>query len=217
MVALSSKDLLVDILAWASLLFYFVCFIPQIIKNYRIKSASGLSSYTLIAYCIGYLSMLLYVFCLDLILPYKIIVPLEFGAVSVIIGQRFYYDGLFADRALFWVVASSVFIACLLTPLALLYPYEIGSMSGWVSLVMFVAYPIPQVIKVFRERSVKGFSFGFVTLLAMAGGSELLVALIRDLPLQTLLTATKGVVVYIIFCIQFLLYAKKPTKLYAPE
>lgn len=163
------------------------------------------------AYFIGYFSIIYYIFCIDLILPYKIIVPMEFGAMVVIVGQRFYYDGFFSDMPFFYTILGSTFFTLMLAPLALYYPYELGTVCGWFSLAMFTAHPIPQVIKIFRERSVEGFSFGFVTLLALAVTCELCVALVRGLPIQTLFMALKGLFFYVIFCIQFWFYWPRRT------
>ena len=200
------SDWCVDVVAWAALFFYFACFIPQIIENYRIKSTRGLSKYSMVAYFFGYFAVIYYIFCLDLILPYKIVVPMEFAAMAVIVGQRFYYDGLFTDMTFFYGILGSTIFTLMLAPVAFYYPMTVGAVCGWLSLALFIAHPIPQVVKNFRERSVEGFSFGFVTLLAIAVTCELIVALVRGLPLQTLCMALKGLFFYIIFCVQFWLY-----------
>lgn len=195
--------------AWAALAFYFGCFIPQIIENYRIKSTKGLSPLAMLAYLVGYLALFYYIFLLDLMLPYKVFVPLECTALVILIFQRFYYQGIYSKPWFFWGFISIVSVSAICFPLALLYPMSFGGICGWISLVMFIVQPIPQVIKVYREQSVEGFSFGFVTLQAIAVGCEFTVAVLFKLPAQTVLMVVKGFIFYLVFCHQFWLYGKK--------
>lgn len=195
--------------AWAALAFYFGCFIPQIVENYRIKSTKGLSPLAMLIYFVAYLSLLYYIFLLDLMLPYKVFVPLESAALIVLIAQRFYYQGLYSSKLFFWGFIGVVLGSIICFPLAMLYPTSFGGLCGWISLVTFVSQPIPQVIKIYQEQSVEGFSFGFVTLQAIAVGCEFTVAMLFHLPAQTVLMVVKGFVFYLIYCHQFWLYGKK--------
>jgi uncharacterized protein with PQ loop repeat len=201
---------LIDIFAWFALIFYTASFIPQLFENMRLRSTRGLSSISLIAYFIGYSSQMYYIFCKDLILPYKVIVPIEFCFMLIIAIQRFRYEGFFFDMLFFYFIIGTSFSTLLIFPIAVLYPYEVGSICGWISLICFISHPIPQVIKNYREKSIEGFSFGFVTLLAIAVTFELFVAIFRNLPIPTMGTAIKGHFFYMIFCYQFFLYKKKP-------
>ena len=199
----------IDVVAWVSLFFYFICFIPQIIENFRIKSTRGLSRISLVAYFVGYLAMLYYIFLLDLLLPYKVVVPLEFACMAVIALQRFHYEGIFTDKMFFACITSSVAVAIFIFPLVWVCPLALGAVCGWISLAGFLIHPVPQIIKVYHEKSVEGFSFGFVTLLAIAVTCELMVALVRGLPIQTVFMALKGLFFYVIFCWQFWRYSKR--------
>ncbi len=195
--------------AWAALAFYFGCFIPQIIENYRMKSTKGLSPLAMLVYLVAYLSLFYYIFLLDLMLPYKVFVPLECSALVVLIVQRFYYQGLFSSKLFFWGFVSIMGLSVICFPLAVAYPIGFGGICGWISLLFFLAQPIPQVVKVYREQSVEGFSFGFVTLQAIAVGCEFMVAILFHLPPQTVLMVIKGFLFYLVFCHQFWLYGAK--------
>jgi uncharacterized protein with PQ loop repeat len=200
---------LTALLAWVALIFYALSLIPQMIKNASLKTTQGLSSLSLIAYFFGYGTNLTYIYALSLILPYKIIVPIEFFFMLIIISQKFYYEGLLRDKAFFYsiLITSIIIVLCII--FAFHYTFFIGSLCGWISLFCFIAHPIPQVIKNYRRKSVEGFSFGFVTLLAIAVTCELIVAIIKKLPPQTFGCSLKGLFFYIIFCYQFWLYKGK--------
>ena len=202
------NGLVAEILAWIALTFYTACFIPQMLENYRYKSVSGLSDMYLVAYFVAYASLAYYVFCLDLFFPYKVMVPIECIILAFIIGQRFYYDGFFIDwknRTLFWI---SVMMFVGLFPFAWIYPVLVGNICGWISAIFFIITPIPQIWKVYKAKSVVGFSFAFITVNALAGVCELTVAFMKQLPVQTWVMILKGAVFYVIFCYQFYFYRK---------
>ncbi len=201
--------LYVEILLWFSLTFYTVCFFPQILKNYREKSTKGLSSVMLLAYYIAYIPMIYYVFYCDLILPYKIVLPIEVAVMTFMIMQKFYYHGLFADKLFLAQFLGINLIMIGLYPVSLHNPYAFGMGCGWVACVFFAIYPIPQVIKLYRTKSVKGFSFGFVTVQACAFLCEGIAAVLKHLPLPTIFMIAKGFIFYAIFCYQFWLYKKR--------
>ncbi len=198
-----------ELFACAALSFYTTCFFPQIFKNYREKSTNGLSNLLLLSYYIAYGSTLYYVFYCDLIWPYKIMVPVEMTVMSIMIAQKFYYHGIRADK-FFWaqfLIINALMIG--IFPLSLNNPYAFGMGCGWVSCVFFSLYPVPQVIKLFRTKSIVGFSFGFVTVQFFAFIFEGIAAVLKHLPLPTVVLIGKGFVFYAIFCYQFWAYRKK--------
>ena len=62
---------------WVALIFYSVCFFPQIFENYKKKSGKGISDFMLTLILNGYLALVVYVYLLDLHISYKIVVPLN--------------------------------------------------------------------------------------------------------------------------------------------
>lgn len=199
----------IEILLWLSLTFYTVCFFPQIVKNYRAKSTEGLSDLFLLSYYIAYGAMLYYIFHCNLTLPYKIILPIEMTVLTSMIMQKLYYHGFAQNKWFFIQFLSLNAIMIGLYPISLYCPYEFGMAGGWVAFVFFAIYPIPQVLKLYRTKSVEGFSFGFISVQALAFLSEGIVAVIKQLPLPTLFMVAKGFVFYAIFSYQFWLYRKR--------
>lgn len=200
---------IVELLVWASLTFYTVCFFPQILKNYQEKSTRGLSNVMLLAYYVAYIPMLYYVFYCDLILPYKVVLPIEVAVMTLMIFQKFYYHGLWSDKLFLSQFVGINLLMGLLYPLSRINPYSFGMACGWVACVFFAIYPIPQVVKLYRTKSVEGFSFGFVTVQACAFLCEGIAAVLKNLPLPTLFMIAKGFIFYGIFCWQFWLYKKR--------
>jgi uncharacterized protein with PQ loop repeat len=200
---------LIALLAWVALIFYALSLIPQIIENASLKTTQGLSSLSLIAYFFGYGTCITYIYSLNLLLAYKVIIPIEFFFMLIIILQKFYYEGFLKDKSFFYSILITSIIIALCIILAFYCTLFIGSLCGWISLFCFIVHPIPQVIKNYRRKSVEGFSFGFVTLLAIAVICELIVVIIKKLPPQTLGCSLKGLFFYIIFCYQFWLYKRK--------
>src|SRR3990170_2460551 len=148
-----------DVSMWASMTFYFVCFIPQIIKNFKLKSGSGVSEFLLLLYLNSYLFLMFYIFGLSLPLAYRILVPLQGLATVVLIVQRLYYEPVLRLIGLY-IVNIGVFASAI--PLVLKNPVEIGPLAGWLAFAVMLFNQLPQAIKVYREKSVAGFSFMFV-------------------------------------------------------
>ena len=73
-------------------------------------------------------------------------------------------------------------------------------------MLIWATYQIPQVVKVFLEKSVHGFSFSLVSLVAFGDAIELIVALLLGLPAPTLFNDFRGILIYVIFSLQFWYY-----------
>ncbi len=194
------------LLLTASLLFYMGCFLPQLWMNYRLKSTRGMSDLFIWCYFTGYMVMLPYIFFQVFAVPYRIIVPIEVGLMTLLVIQRFYYEG-FRKSYLFSlsIIASVIaFIALLLySPDNIL---QVGILTGWLAFVIFSFNQVPQIYKVWREKSVHGFSFGFVSFTALAQLCELVGGLMEGVPLPTILMAARGLAVYALYLYLFSLY-----------
>ena len=194
-----------DLSMWASMTFYFVCFIPQIITNFQRKSGSGVSEFLLLLYLNSYLFLMFYIFGLSLPLAYRILVPLQGLATLVLILQRLYYEPVLRLIAMY---AANIIAAACVIPLAIKNPIEIGSLFGWLAFAVILVNQLPQAIKVYREKSVAGFSFLFVAFTGLAAIIETAAAFAAPLPAQTQCIALRGVLMFVIFCWQFVLYRR---------
>ncbi|MBY0353651.1 PQ-loop repeat-containing protein [Candidatus Babeliales bacterium] len=197
---------IISILAWISLLSFAVSFLPQIVKNYRLKTTIGLSNVYLLSYLTAYITCIYYVFHCDLLAAYKVFVPLELLGLFIIIGQRFAYEGFAQHKRFFAIVGALSFVGLASFPLGMWWPLEFGMTCGWISSIFFLTYQIPQVLKIFRQKSVHGFSFLFVSIIGLGTILELVVSFAKPLPVPTQFMAIRGLAFYIIFCLQFYLY-----------
>lgn len=204
-----SRDLFITIFTSMALISYLVCFVPQIIENYQLQSTKGWSDSFILMYFFGCVSLLYYVFCLNLPGPYKILVPLEAFFMFVIIGQRLYYDKISSQTFFLISFFSISLFFVVIFPLSFHYPLLVGHINGWISFILFTLYSIPQTIKIFKEKSVQGFSLGYLNVFTFAVVCELLVSFTGVLPVQTIVTTLKSLLTALIFYIQFWLYAEK--------
>ncbi len=205
---LFNQSALVNGLTIISQIFYTVCFIPQIITNYRFKSGRGVSDGFLFLYLNGYASLLYYIFLLNLPIAYRVLVPLQALFTLVFIAQRLWYDKKVLKNNLTYIFFVN-FVAwlCLLF-YALANPFVMGNVAGWVTVVVGGVSQLPQVIKIFKEQSVKGFDIKFVYLNLAAGLVEYLAAVIGGLPIQTHFTSLRAALFAVMFLVQFRLYKK---------
>jgi uncharacterized protein with PQ loop repeat len=194
---------------WVALIFYSVCFFPQIFENYKKKSGKGISDFMLTLILNGYLALVVYVYLLDLHISYKIVVPLNMLSTVVWIVQRVYYDASVEGKrwGLFYLL--NIIAAISLIPLAVQFPIIAGNAGGWINIIVGTIGFVPQIAKIYRTRSVEGFSLSFVICNLIAGALELVGAILGLLPLQTKLTASRAIIVGIIFLMQFKFYGKK--------
>ena len=189
--------------------------VPQIHLNYKTKSAKGLSNFYLISLFLGYIAYLLYVYCLDLPIAYKIMVPISCLLISILIIQQFFWfkkkiisnsTQLYSTKQLY---STNFFIIFLLVILTIKFPYKIGHIAGWFSVTMWSIYQFPQVYKIYSNKSVAGLSLLFISLNCLSNFLGLIAALYFKLPIQSILISGQGIIFFIIFCYQFWLYGKR--------
>ena len=206
--SIDTKSLILGAI-WLSQFCYLIGFIPQIIMNYRLQSLRGLSDLYIFSFFNGYIAELFYVFCLGLPVPYQIMVPVCTIGMSIIVFQRFYYGTQDSwSSKLLWIYVGNIVLAVGLIPIAIASPYKFGHAAGWLTAIIWCTYQIPQLVKIFFYRTVYGFSFGFATMIAMAAFIECGMALIIGLPYQTIISSARGVLVYLLFCVQFVLFRR---------
>lgn len=192
---------------WICQFLYTACFVPQIIHNYRYKFGTGISEFFLIGYLNVYISLMYYNFLCNMPLAYKVMCVLQFVTTLILIYQRFYYNGGFATRLVVFYVVNIIFGLAVL-PLAFKYPIYVGLTGGWLMFLIGSVNQLPQVFKIYKEKNTAGFSLFFVLIIALAGITEIAVALFLQFPMQTLLSAIRVVTIAMIFCFQFWWYRK---------
>lgn len=196
-------EFIVDATTWFIKFLFWFGLIPQLLLNYQRHSTRGISHFMLWGYFNGYLTATYYVYCLDLPLAYKVMVPLSFLTVSVMVIQRFVYDKDFGAR---WYYLSSLLLGSLALPFTLSYTVEIGHIFGWLSVMIWAMYQFPQIVKIYFEKTVAGFSFLLVSAIGIGNLVETGMSFWFGFPTQSILSGIRGIIVYAIFCAQFFLY-----------
>jgi len=195
---------------WLAHILFVVCFIPQVFTNFNRRSTDGLSPVTIFIYFCGYLIETLYVHFLQMPLAYRVMIPFGGMVAGTMVMQRFWY--LKEEQLRYRLLlsyAATIAVAFMLTVVGMNYPAFVGHICGWVGMLLWTVYQLPQTIKVFREKSVDGFNFGFVLLAGTGSLLEFIASLVRGLPLQTVLNGVRGTAYMGVFLYQFYLYGKK--------
>lgn len=196
---------------WAAQIFYFLSFIPQIWTNYIGKSGTGISDLFMFGYLNGYATFLLYAFCRDLPFAYKFWPSLAATGVLIMILQRLYYDTSKAGRLIGFVYGLNLAAMLFVIPFALQDPYGIGSLCGWANVFFTSVSQLPQIVHIYKTKSVEGFSVMFVLLMGMAGFLEFTTSYLAGLPAQTIFSALRNIIAVLIYLVQFYLYKKSNT------
>ncbi len=201
-------SLINEIIPWICEFAFFLGLLPQIFLNYKIKSASGISDLYLVGYFTGYFINIFYVYGCDFPLSYKVFVPLCLLAVVFLIFQKFLYSNLWHNVRALKLYFTDFIILFLLVPLMFYFPQIVGHVSGWLLIIIWTLYQFPQIFSIYRKKSVRGFSFMLVTLIGLGNLVEFIVAIVLDLPMQTFLISFRGMLIYLIFCLEFWWYSK---------
>lgn len=191
---------------WAAQIFYLLSFFPQIAKNYQQKSGTGVSDLFLLGYLNGYITFLCYAFLLGLPFVYKLLPSIAAGAVVILIAQRLYYDRSPVGKRFAWIYLGNIAAGILIIPLFKVNPLLIGSVGGWVNIAITMLGQIPQIWYIHRNKSVAGFSFMFVVMMGTAGFFEFSTAYLAQLPIQTIVSAFRNMLVVAFFMFQFYIY-----------
>lgn len=197
-----------QILVWLAMLLYTLSFLPQIIENYKIKSGSGLSDYFLLAYLNTYITLNYYVFCLNLPIAYKIACPAQGIATLILITQRVYYTHASQSKFYGAIYLANLLGSLIFMPIAIMHPTHTGHIFGWISFILILVNQMPQVIRIISTKSVAGFSYKFILIMAIAAGIETYTSLALALPMQTILSAARGLIYFAIFSVLFWMYKK---------
>lgn len=204
-----AQELIINTMLFSARTLSVLGILPQIFLNYRSKSTKGLSKIFLFIYFSGYAINLLYVYGLNLPSAYKIMAPLSFLFVSILVSQYFFYTKQKILLRSIFLYCTFFFSFSLLILLAINFPNKIGNLAGWVSFLIWFVYLLPQMFKIYSKKSVEGFSLTFVFLGVIGNLLELIAILALRLPIQSVFITVRGIIFCSIFCLQFWMYRKK--------
>jgi len=180
-------------------------YIPQIVLNYRLKKGDGVSDGMLLCSFNGFIANNFYVFGCCLPLSYKIMVPIWTFLFLVVLGQRMWYTPT-PDTRFKGIVGVNSLVYVGLMPFAFKHSFQTGIIFGWIMLILWSVYQLPQFYKIHKEKSVYGFSFFLVASVFVQALFELTGALILKLPTQTVLNELRNILFFCIFAAQFWRY-----------
>ncbi len=202
-----TKIVLANTFISAANLIFILSLLPQIILNYKIRSTKGLSDLFILASLNGQFSYLIYAFSKDLPVIYKIINPIYALLFLVVIFQRFYYsDKTKKDKKILRLYSINVLVLVYLFYLIYFQGASLVNIIGWVPVGIGLCKKVPQMFKVYRAKSVHGFSMFFILLSLFSYFLETIAGLILNLPAPVLMNGLRGFLVNLVFLFQFKLY-----------
>ena len=181
--------------------------VPLIVEILRLKTAKGVSDSLVWLYLNSFMAFVFYFFLLDSPFFYRVSIVIQLVMISALITLRFMFDTFSYKKSLAYTYVINVLLVLAFIPYALMHSYEVGNVMGWLAAGLMLLTRIPQIVKVQRERSVMGFSYGFVLLTAFGSAFEIGIVLFYNLPIQTLLTCSAVFVSCIIFTLQFYFFS----------
>lgn len=197
-------------LSWLPFTLYALAALPQIITNYRLRSAAGVSTGMLFIRLTSIALYLIYIFACWLTPPYRFMMPLYFFMLSVVALQAYIYSTSEQVRSyMCWGFGGVFSFVLILSLLAWRHPQIVGLYCGWLSAQIALFSELPQVYHNWQRKSVAGFNFLFISCIGIGAAIELTTAVILRLPWPTIFTTSRAVTFYIIYCIQFMLYKKR--------
>ncbi len=201
-----TPELLSYISVWIANAIYFLSLFPQMLLDYKLKTVNGINDLTLFGLVLGYIAYWYHIYFQGFPLPYQALVPLSVLASFIIVIQSFYYDGYAGRRQFIYLYLFLIVFSGLLLPIAFKYPVIAAILSGWLYFVIWLLYMLPQIYKIYTERSVRGFSYGYLTFLTIGLLMEFIAGFFIKLSLQLFFNCLRGIVGYLIFSIFFYIY-----------
>jgi uncharacterized protein with PQ loop repeat len=196
-----------ELLVFINQAIYCYAFFPLLQENYRIKSANGLSNGLLWMMFNSYIILGIYFFSLSTPACYRLSAIVQLVLTSGLLAQHFWYDNFAHKISMGLAYLANIVLAVGFIPIAMKWPLLVGNAAGWVGLGLVVLCRIPQIIKIQQEQSVKGFSYGYALFLGIAACMEISIVLYYHLPVQTLGTSSFAFLSFLIFTVQFYVFA----------
>jgi uncharacterized protein with PQ loop repeat len=199
---------------WFAYTTYTLSVLPQIRLNFKRKSASGLSDLFLFGLLNRNLMWVGYIFALGLPFSYKVMGSALALITIILVLQRIRYARRDETWKLFYLYGINMGILFLLVFFAIKYSVFLGHCLGWTNIILGFFNEVPQIMKMHKKRTCKGFSFNFVFIGFIAYCFEFCAALILHFPFQVLLCSFKGIIFRLLFMVQFFAYKRmlRPAK-----
>ncbi|MDQ5890899.1 MAG: hypothetical protein QG604_773 [Candidatus Dependentiae bacterium] len=199
-----------EYIAWIPMILFCGAPLAQVYLNWCKQSTKSLSQWTVFLGISGLMCSLLYDHFMCLPFAYRVMHPLILLAWTMLALQEFWYSGRKSvSKEIAYSYAAVVTIALAVLFWGGMYPLEVGFSTGWLFTILYAIFQLPQLIKNQREKSVEGLSIWYVVMLGSAACAELGIAYWRLLPIQSVLNAVRGLLVYTIFIYQFASFSKK--------
>lgn len=196
-------------LLWMALPLITIGALFQVLENYKLRSTQGLSPSLIFLWFVGVLYGTAHVWLLNLPSAYKFWGSIQLIIVSILISQLLYYcptsflQNMYLTR--FYVVLGS-FVAFM--GWAYINVSLAGEVSGWIMTVSLAISQVPQIIKIAKAHSVKGYSFSMILLFLLADCCELVAQIILQIPLAMKLRVIRCLIVDSVQLVQFIIYRK---------
>lgn len=194
--------------AYGLTLFQFAGTAAQARKTHRLKNASDVSALMTLLFYAALLFSLPYAYGAHFPLPYLI----GFSAQTILVSFMSYQIYLYRDdidKQKF--VATFVFITITgaLFSLFTYYNIPVGTeLTGWICISLFSVRSIPQIIRIFKTKSVEGRSFFDIALDVIAPVINIALGIHFALPIHIMLNYLRLLTVGIIQLVQVALYKK---------
>lgn len=199
-----------EIIAWVPMILFFLAPFAQVYRNWKNKSAKGVSQATIVLCITGLMCSILYDHFMALPLAYEVMHPLILFAWGLLAFQEYWFSGrVTVRRSIIAMYVGIVLAAVGLFFWGQYYPLQVGAVMGWAFALLYTIFQVPQIIKNYRESSVEGLSFSYISIMGLASLTELSIAYIRLLPLQSVANATRGIMVFLVFVYQFSKYGHR--------
>lgn len=205
--------MLAESLLFLPMVLYPLSNIPQLYKNYVMKSTQGLSLITLQMFYFGVLASFCYIYLLDLPLAYKVIIPIQSLLVLLYGIQAYRYESLEGIKKR--IITSYFFITLLVLGCWIIgsyYPLIMGKTLAWIVTFIFTIYQIPQIIKIYKQQHVRGFSPYWSIIDGVSALFELGLGIFLNTPLPLRIHLLRKILFDFILISQFVYYEKTSLK-----
>lgn len=209
---MNSYSSIAQAISWVPPFLYLLSFIPQVAKNSRIRSAKGFSDMYLLGFFSAYSCFLVYLYCFNFPAGYRVMSVVQSCLMFTLLGQRLYYDGIRKSLGFSATIFGICFLHLSLVRYYLQYPVFFGSIFGWLVVFFFSVSPVTQMIHFFKTKSVKGFSVTFASLFLVGSLVEFFLAIVLQLPIQSVVLCSKNFFLYSFILFQISRYSKMSRK-----
>ena len=199
-----------ELLIWFPPLINIFALSCQVSLSARLRSVQGVSSYMLMLRYIALSVQILYLYFLHMPFGYRVmIIPQALLIVAMMFQQVYYakssfskwsFAGLWGMVVLGWFGAITA---------GQYNPHFVGHASGWLMAFIGTVTQLPQIVRNWRRKSVKGYSRPYVIFSITAYAFDLTLATILGVPIQTHVTYIRAISYRCIELMQFHWYGAK--------